>query len=363
MEAFVSYFVVVGACLALPALIVFVATRLTEKEDRTRDMTVPPAQFSTKRAFVVFTCYVLSLEGLVRVFDRGIHTFQYFMAAALVLFLPKAIMLICHVVMSWSWVIGKSTSYILSLVFLSLCIVSLGIPPAHLAITGSAVSFQPVVEFGIRFYIKALGVLPWFALGLFLVYSHLRSKVVVKPKSLLTFLALVPLLMGIGLSWEEFGHGIFIRSKQAGVRIGALALRGKQLRAAIDEADVAEIYDNLMHIPKSNPEKRPEITDPGILFIRFGPTTDISQLIVRFIPIGTTIDDAVAILRSADFDIFHRDKTFRSPPYSGYVGATINHFDWMLFGTSSVIVLLYPQSPGNYSRVDKIEAYVRVTML
>jgi hypothetical protein len=121
-----------------------------------------------------------------------------------------------------------------------------------------------------------------------------------------------------------------------------LQQRGKELRNEIDS-----VYETL------KAEKK--LTGRG---------TDISDRVRKYIPPGSSFDDAEEILRSAGFDVSPRppsDTTSNRPDrYS--VGA-----DLKLQGSFAIkiqaIVSLTPKGPGDYSEVSMVSAGIFLSSL
>ncbi len=121
----------------------------------------------------------------------------------------------------------------------------------------------------------------------------------------------------------------------------ALDKRGRQLRVAIDEA--YQLYKKERDSgvkPKDN----------------FG---DISDLILRFIPIGSTFDDAERILRAAGCYVGPRGATtLYGTDYKGRfdVQAGISHIEKMFFGRADLFIHLTPPKEGDYRVIVRVWA-------
>lgn len=177
MEFIIFLGLVLGAFIAVPVLIVFGTKTITEREGRERKGFAAPILSSSYRATGVVVCYVLAVIGLFLVFSITPHIFPYLVPSVLVLLLPKAAMLICHLVMAWSWVFEKKIGRAWPIAFLFLAFVSFGFLPFQPQNTSSLGFAQTVTVFVTRFAFQVAIVLPWFVLGLFLVQFHLRSAV------------------------------------------------------------------------------------------------------------------------------------------------------------------------------------------
>jgi hypothetical protein len=126
--------------------------------------------------------------------------------------------------------------------------------------------------------------------------------------------------------------------------------RGKQLRAAFEDA-----YRSLRASGKFG-----------------GFKIDVTPVVLQYISIGTSFDDAEAILQSAGFFIFpHPDLDApengpQNPNRSKLwyaVTAWINPFDQFFPSKISLDVLMLPKSPGDYTTVDKMLATFVISSL
>jgi len=121
-------------------------------------------------------------------------------------------------------------------------------------------------------------------------------------------------------------------------------VQGKQLAL-----DIQELYADLIQTDSSAPVR-------GI--------NDLSEFFARYIPEGSTFDDAERILRNAGFDVHPR-------PSAEGVGERIDRFDVFasifLPGPVSsrieLIVYMRPKSPGDYRTIDKFGAALVATYL
>ncbi len=120
-----------------------------------------------------------------------------------------------------------------------------------------------------------------------------------------------------------------------------LRQRGGELRAAIDNEYDKITYDHTLKTEGEN---------------------DITPAVAKFIPPGTSFDDAELILRGASFKVSPRPdagnpKTLQADPaYKDSVMATINPYKDLLIGTVHVTVYLTPAAPGDYSKVSAVHA-------
>jgi hypothetical protein len=140
-------------------------------------------------------------------------------------------------------------------------------------------------------------------------------------------------------------HGESIQEEKNIVTSSSLEQRGKQLRAAIEQA-----YKNLV--------------DTKTLSSKRG--NNITEVVVQYIPVGTSFDDAEQILRNAGFKVYPRpnaNPTGTRPDRYDVVGA-IDSFDWKRFLSKvSVWVNLSPQAPGNYGKVNKVYSGITLSTL
>jgi hypothetical protein len=120
-----------------------------------------------------------------------------------------------------------------------------------------------------------------------------------------------------------------------------LELRGKQLRKAIDET-----YKKL--------------ADAKALKSMGNGRNIITDTVVKYIPIGTSFDDAEAILRAAGFEVGKRDMNpIIHNDYGVY--SKINHYKLTLpFGNTSVSVFLQPKNKDDWSVVQGLEADINI---
>lgn len=124
---------------------------------------------------------------------------------------------------------------------------------------------------------------------------------------------------------------------------------GKELRKAIDEE-----YDRL--------------ADADELKIMGQGRNCITDVVVKYIPIGTSFDDAEAILRAAGFKVgkrylepllFRKNGTSSIGSYS-----EIDNYKLLpLFANTSINVFLEPKSKNDWSTVQNLEATIAIIYL
>jgi|SRR5437867_1725526 len=114
--------------------------------------------------------------------------------------------------------------------------------------------------------------------------------------------------------------------------------RGKQLRAEIESA-----YKEL----KSANKLRGGIKG-----------NDIDEIVLKYVPIGTSFDDAENILRHAGFKVYPRPAADAggNRPDKSHVHAWIDSLDHGFGWNVRVIVLLGPKAPGDYTDITGISA-------
>ncbi|MBF0560734.1 MAG: hypothetical protein HQL37_01710 [Alphaproteobacteria bacterium] len=128
------------------------------------------------------------------------------------------------------------------------------------------------------------------------------------------------------------------------IESNGLAPIGKQLRADIDNE-----YKRLVetHSLKGGLE-----------------SNDLTEIVTRYIPVGSTFDDAENILRNAGFMVEPRSGTksisFGESVYGVY--AKIDQYVHIFMSKTSIYVFLLSKSPGDYSTVSKIEASLTIQM-
>jgi hypothetical protein len=115
-----------------------------------------------------------------------------------------------------------------------------------------------------------------------------------------------------------------------------LEQRGKQLRKAIDEA-YKKLEDT--HVIKG-----------------YG-SNSIYDVVVHYIPIGTSFDDAEAILRAAGFKVGPRKQNSLSHDLYE-VAAVIEYYVPTSFGRTDIDISLIPESPNNWKTVKDITAVI-----
>jgi hypothetical protein len=131
---------------------------------------------------------------------------------------------------------------------------------------------------------------------------------------------------------------LLLGTANADITSDVLEQRGKQLHSAIKQT-----YKQLLDTRSLK------------------PSNDITEVVVRYIPIGTSFDEAEQMLRNSGFRVEHRPSanppsTF---PWRYDVIAVIDSFDWTAFPSKvSVSVNLSPKAPGNYDKVSGIHAVI-----
>ena len=136
-------------------------------------------------------------------------------------------------------------------------------------------------------------------------------------------------------------HGETIQKEKNTMTSDSLEQRGKKLRAAIEQA-----YKKLVDARALKPMGGNNIT----------------EMVVQYIPVGTSFDDAENILRNAGFKVYPRpsvDPPGGNRPDKYDVVGEIDSFDWkriFSFSKVSVVILLSPKAPGNYDKVNKVDA-------
>jgi len=134
------------------------------------------------------------------------------------------------------------------------------------------------------------------------------------------------------------------------MKLKELELRGEQLRKAIDET-----YKKLDDIK--------ELKNMG------GGYNIITDVVVKYIPIGTSFDDAEEILQAAGFKV---GKRYLDPLLFRHNGtqtigsySKINNYKQLipLFSNTSVGVLLEPKNKDDWSTVHNLEADIGIIYL
>lgn len=134
-------------------------------------------------------------------------------------------------------------------------------------------------------------------------------------------------------------YGEDIQKEKSAVATESLEQRGKQLRIELEQA-----YKKMVDAGTLS-------TDPRV-------SNDVTDVVIRYIPVGMSFDDAESILRSAGFRVDSRPSA--NQPRTGrdrhdVVGA-IAPFDQKFLGGADLYVHLSPASPGDYSKVNKVSA-------
>lgn len=129
-------------------------------------------------------------------------------------------------------------------------------------------------------------------------------------------------------------------------RVAHLNEQGMQLRAEIETA-----YRRLKSAKQLVPGHR---------------GNDIGDIIRKFMPVGTSFDDAESILRSAGFTVGPRPSLHAAGdrPDKYHVSAFIKSLDRVnFFSNVEVVVSLGPKAPGDYSTIQEISAGIFTTSL
>lgn len=144
--------------------------------------------------------------------------------------------------------------------------------------------------------------------------------------------------------WVMPSHGEIIQKEKSTVTNESLEQRGKMLREAIERTYKKMLDEKTL---SANPRAR----------------NDISDVVVQYIPAGTSFDDAESILRSAGFNIDPRPcaKTDINP--HGDVVASIVPFAHESLSKVNLYVFLSPTTQGDYSKVAKVYAGFSVRSL
>jgi len=134
-------------------------------------------------------------------------------------------------------------------------------------------------------------------------------------------------------------YGEDIQKENSVAATESLEQRGKQLRVELDQA-----YKKMVDAKTLSP-------DPRV-------SNDVTDVVVRFIPVGTSFDDAENILRSAGF----KDRPRPSANSTGTrpdrydVVASIVPFVQRFLSKASIYVYLRPAAPDDYGKVSKVGA-------
>ncbi|WP_156545996.1 hypothetical protein [Cupriavidus sp. D384] len=91
---------------------------------------------------------------------------------------------------------------------------------------------------------------------------------------------------------------------------------------------------------------------------------DISSVVLRYIPIGMSFDDAETVLHYAGFTLGPRPNANPTGnlPGKSAVRAVIGHYTQKFPSKTDVSVLIFPEEPGNYKKgISKINASIIIT--
>lgn len=163
------------------------------------------------------------------------------------------------------------------------------------------------------------------------------------PITLLKRAALFGLVL-CAVFFSTLTHGETIKKESVIMKTQTLEHRGKQLRAAI----------NLTF---------KKLSDAGALKPR--GASDITEVVVQYIPVGTTFDEAEDILRFAGFLVDQRPSastTGNRPDRYDVVGSIVPFVQQPL-SRINVYVSLSPRAPGDYSKVSKVSAGIVLSTL
>ena len=92
---------------------------------------------------------------------------------------------------------------------------------------------------------------------------------------------------------------------------------------------------------------------------------DVTDLVTKYIPVGSSFEDAEAILRSAGCEVrrlFPGDNRTGSVGYDDAVGGSFA-LERRFPSATEFLALLMPKAPGDYSVIDKVEAVISVTFI
>ena len=89
---------------------------------------------------------------------------------------------------------------------------------------------------------------------------------------------------------------------------------------------------------------------------------DVSEVVLRYIPIGSSFDKAEEVLRNAGFSVSARpgiDPPGNRPDKHTVSADSYSILDaWPLGYKNRIAVVLEPREPGDYSRVEKLYALI-----
>ena len=160
---------------------------------------------------------------------------------------------------------------------------------------------------------------------------------IMKVRGCLTTTVLIFCLLG-AFSWPV-PHEATAGQEKDMIKSEELEIRGKQLRKAIDET-----YERL--------------ADAKALKSMGNGRNIITYVVLKYIPIGTSFDDAEAILRAAGFEVGKRTMNHANQ-YE--VFSEINHYKLTLpFGNTSVYVVLFPRNKDDWSTVQNLKAAISI---
>jgi hypothetical protein len=132
-------------------------------------------------------------------------------------------------------------------------------------------------------------------------------------------------------------YGEDIQKEKSVMVTESLEQRGKQLRVALEQA-----YQKMV--------------DEKTLSARPMAGNEVTDVVVRYIPIGTTFDDAESILRSAGFSVDSRPSASTDINLHGDVVGAIIPFAQKFISSVNLYVRLSPAVLGDFSKVSKVYA-------
>jgi hypothetical protein len=130
--------------------------------------------------------------------------------------------------------------------------------------------------------------------------------------------------------------GIATQEREKPMSEKSLELNGKGLRRAIENK-----YEEMVRTKSFKP--------------RGQGRNAIDDVVLEYIPIGTSFDDAEAILRSAGFEVGPRGAG-RIYKNTYEVSATISFFREIFLGRVDVYLRLYPRNKDDWTEVQAVEA-------
>jgi hypothetical protein len=175
-------------------------------------------------------------------------------------------------------------------------------------------------------------------------------------------LVLAALLFWLGVSRMSYlpPPGTELENLQSGPIPAELKQRGEELRTAIDEA-----YHQSQEAFRKELDAYNRRLSNAVPYPKGNMREAIRGACLRFIPIGTSFDDAERVLRAAGFRV--RVRPGPNPPsrYSDRydVIASIMGYDQGLFYRYDLFIDLVPTSAGDYSNIADITVDVSFVSL